>query len=315
MPDPFPFDPINTGITLAYANTSMIADMVLPRVDSGGSEKFRWYRWDKDEAFTLPNTAVGRKSEPTQVEFTATEINDRTEDQGLDDLIPFTDQMNAAQIRGGGVNPVGRAVFGLTHLIALGREKRVADLVFNAANYDAANKVQLSGTSQWTDKANSTPIDDIKAGLDAAFYRPNKMTIGRGAWTALSTHPDIVTAVAVANKDQGIVTRAQVAALFELDEVLVGESWINTAKKGQTASYARLWGKHALLHYTDNNFRQADDSFVTFGFTGEFMTRMAGSMPMPHKGLRGGELVRVGESLKEVISAADVAYYIEDAAA
>ena len=59
---------------------------------------------------------------------------------------------------------------GLTDLIALRREVRVAALVFAAANYATANKVQLAGNDQWSVvHADSNPIPDITAGLDACF--------------------------------------------------------------------------------------------------------------------------------------------------
>ncbi len=313
---PFPFDPVLTGITLAYPQRRMIADMVLPRLTPIMSDKFKWNEWTREDAFTLPDSKVGRKSEPTQVEFTGEQKTDTTEDYALDDFIPNGD---IAKGMHEGWDPRGRAVSGLTELILLGREKRTADLVFNAAQYAAANKVLLAGVNQWTDKASSSPIQNIQDGLDAAFVRPNTMTIGRSAWSALITHPTIVTAVGTADKQSGIVRRAQVAELFELDQINVGEAWLNTSKKGQPASYTRLWGGNCLLHWNDMNVRSTVDDFVTFGFTAQRalsngIERVAGSIPEPKRGIEGGETVRVGESVKEIISAPDVAYFIEAAA-
>lgn len=316
-PTPFPFDPVMTGVTLAYPQRRLIADFVLPRLIPINIEKFKYKLWTKEESFTLPDTKVGRKGEPTEVEFTGTEVTGVTKDYGLDDPIPMLDIINGLAE---GRDPKNRAVVGLTNLILLGREQRVANLVFDATKYAAGNKVQLAGVNQWTDKANSTPLDDILAGLDAAFVRPNTMTIGREAWTALITHPTIVTATGAADKSAGIVRMAQIAELFELDQINVGEGRVNTAARGQPAVYARVWGKHCLLHWNDENVASSEDDFVTFGFTvtralANGVDRVAGSIPAPKKGLEGSEIVRVGESLEEVIAAADVAYYIEDAAA
>lgn len=107
--------------------------------------------------------------------------------------------------------------------------------------------------------------------------------------------------------------RQQLAQLLEVEEVLVGSSWLNTAKKGQTATLARIWGKHALLIYRN---QMADTrNGLTFGITGEFGTRVAGQEPDTMIGLRGGTRVRVGESLKELIVAPAAAYFIQDAVA
>ena len=96
MPAPFPIDPHLTGIAIAYHNEGLIADSVLPRV-SVGKESFKYQEYNLADNFTLPDTRVGRKSEPNQVEFGSTEKTASTEDYGLDDLIPYSDIANASE--------------------------------------------------------------------------------------------------------------------------------------------------------------------------------------------------------------------------
>ena len=161
-------------------------------------------------------------------------------------------------------------------------------------------------------------IADIETGKDAAFVRPNTMTLGRSAWSALRQHPDIATAASAATKSAGIVGMERILELFELDQINVGDSWINLAKKGQTPVYTKVWGNDVLLHWNDPNVRASDDGFVTFGFTAQRalangVDRVAGSIPEPKRGIEGGETIRVGEALKEIIAAPDVAYFIENA--
>lgn len=69
---PFPIDAHLTAIAIAYRNSSMIADEVLPRVPVGKAE-FKWWEYDLGQGFTVPNTNVGRTSQPNQVEFNAEE--------------------------------------------------------------------------------------------------------------------------------------------------------------------------------------------------------------------------------------------------
>ncbi len=52
---------------------------------------------------------------------------------------------------------------------------------------------------------------------------------------------------------------------------------------------------------------------VTFGFTAEWGGRIAGQWEDKNIGLRGGQRVRVGESVKELIIASQAGYFIEDA--
>jgi hypothetical protein len=305
---PFPIQPELTAIAIAYRNARMIADEVLPRVPVG-TQQFKYLKHAMAEGFTIPDTKVGRTSKPNEVSFSATEVTGSTKDYALDDPIPQADIDNAPP----NYNPMGRATEGIMDLIALDREVRTAALVFAAAQYAAANKITLSGTSQFSDYANSDPLGVIMAGLDACIMRPNVAVMGRAVFTKLCMHPEVVKAVHGNSGDAGIVQRQAIAGLFELEDVLVGEGWVNTARKGQTATLSRVWGKHiALIH---RNRTAGPNNGLTFGFTAQFGGRIAGATPDKNIGMRGGQLVRAGESVSEVITATDLGYLIIDAVA
>lgn len=305
---PFPIDVERTAIAIAYRNPAYIADAVLPRVPVG-KKTFIYNSFPVAESFTLPDTRVGRRSPPNEVSFSATETSAACDDFGLDDPIPQDDIDNAVQ----GSDPVDRSTMQLTNYIQLNREVRTAALVFAAASYATGCKTTLSGTSQFSDFINSDPIGVIMAGLDACLMRPNIAVFGAAAWGKLSTHPKIVAAVNRNSGDKGIATRDDVAKLFELEDVLVGQGRLNTARKGQAVSLARVWGKHGALLYRD---KLADTrGGLTFGFTAEYGTRIAGSKPDSNIGMRGGLRNRVGESVKELVVASQAGYFIEDAVA
>jgi hypothetical protein len=312
MPNaPFPIQQELTAITIAYRNSTYVADEVAPRVPVGRQE-YKLTTYPISETFALPSTLVGRKGRPGEVDLTATEGTHSTKDYGLEDPIPQADIDNAAPNR----NPRARAVMQLTDYIMLDREKRVADLVFAAGAYASSNKTQLSGTSQWSDFTNGDPIGVLSAGIDACLVRPNRLVLGRAVWTKLRMHPKIVQAVVSSggsSATNGMVSRQQFADLFELEQVVVGESWVNTAKKGQTASLSRVWGKHALLYY----FNPLADTQggMTFALTAQWGERVSGERPDPDIGLRGGTRVRVGESVNEHIIAPLAAYFVQDAVA
>lgn len=304
---PFPIQPELTAIAVMYKNKSMIADQVAPRFPVG-KEEFKYLKHNLAEGFTVPDTKVGRKSKPNQVEFTATEVTDSTQDYGLDDVIPQTDITNAPP----NYNPLGKAVEYLTNLIELDREVRVANMVFNPANYATANKVTLSGTSQFS-HTSSTPIDTITDALDSMVMRGNIMVLGRLTYSRLIRHPHIIKAYYGTGNDKGIANREILKELFELDDVLVGESFVNTARKGQSAALSRAWGKHLSLIHRDSN---ADSQRgTTFMLTAQFGDRIAGSMPDGDVGLRGGVRVRTGEGVKEFMPANDLGYFFENAVA
>lgn len=302
---PFPIDPVQTAVAIAYRNKRLIAEQVLPRVPVGKQE-FKYLKHAMEEGFTIPDTKVGRKSKPTQVSFSATEQTDATEDYALDDPIPNADIDNAPE----NFDPLSHSTTSLTNLILLDREVRTAGLVFDANIYPTGNKKTLAGTDQWNDFANSDPLTELMTALDVPIMRPNIMTIGREAFTKLIMHPVIVKAMHGNSGDSGVANRQILADLLELDEVFVGEGYVNTARKGQTAAIQRVWGKHCALTYRDE--LASADRGTTFGFTAQFGDRISGSQPDGDIGMRGGLRNRVGESVKELITAADLGFFLQN---
>lgn len=306
---PFPVDPKLSAVAIAYRNQdiALIADDVLPRTPV--DEEFKYLVFEKGQGFTVPDTRVGRKSTPNEVEFNATEISDRVVDYGLDDLVPNRDILTDNQ----NIDPLGVATGFLTNLLNLDREQRVANLVFSNASYAVGNKVTLSGTSQWSDAVNSDPVVAISNLLDVPIMRPNIAVFGQATWTALRRHPKIVQAVFGTNQGAGLVSRQQFSDLFELQALYVGQGFVNSAKKGQALSMQRVWGKHASFIYRDRS--AGPQQGATFGFTGQFGDKIAGSIDEPTIGLKGSVRVRVGEMLKELITANDLGYFVENAVA
>lgn len=305
---PFPIQPELTAIAIGYRNTTLIADEVIPRIPVGKKD-FKYLQYNLAEGFTVPDTKVGRKGRVNEVEFGATELTASTEDFGLEDPIPQDDIDNAPV----NYDPLGRSTEGTTDLILLDREIRVSNVVFNANTYGENNKVTLAGDSQFSDFVKSDPIGVIQTALDSVVMRPNVMTIGRPAFSVLCRHPKLCKAIYGNNTDAGIVTRRQIADLFELEDVLVGEAWLNTAKKGQAMSLSRVWGKHIALTFRDKNV--STRGRMSFGYTAQFGDRIAGAIPDKNIGLKGGQRVRVGESVKELICAPDLGYFIQNVVA
>ena len=310
-PAPFPITPELTAVAVAYKNGAMIADNVLPRV-AVGSQAFKYNKYPIGELLSPPDTEVGRKGKPNEVEFTATETPDATIDQALDDTVPIADILNARS-QPGLPDPEMRAALGVTELIVLRREVRSAALVFAAASYGADNKVLLAGNDQWSDYVNSSPLTAIIDKLDTMMMRPNIAVLGRATFTKIAQHPKVCKAVFGNNTDAGMVTRRQLADQLELEELYVGEGWVNTAAKGQAVVKARVWGKHAAFLHRNMN---ADPQYgVTFGFTAQWGTRFGGSEYDGNVGMRGAQRVRVGESVKELITANDLGFFFENAVA
>lgn len=308
---PFPVDPQLTGIVIAYGNAELIADRVLPRVAPALTRKeFKYLQFDFAQMITVPDTKVGRKGEPNEVEFAGEEKDASTKDYGLDDVIPQDDIDQAPA----GYDPRAFAAQGLMDMVLLDREKRVADKVNDLNTYPTANKATLSGTSQWSDFVNSDPTAAVMSAADGLVMRPNVGVLGRPVWSTVRRHPKIIAAISQSGTDKGVATVRAVADLWELDDLVIGSAWINTQRPGQAPVLTRAWGKHFTLLRQDR-LSTSMNQRPTFGWTAQFGTRVAGSIPEPKVGLRGAVRVRAGESVAEVISAPDLAYHFHNAVA
>lgn len=307
-------NPTLVNVSQQYKPVGLIGDEVLP--DFPVSKKEGNHKtYTKEDSFTIPDTKVGPKSEPNEVDYTVGEDTYACKDYGIDDFVSVDEE---AQAVGGPFNALVDATEFVTGLFKLDKEKRKADIVFAPATYPVGNKALLVGTAQWSDFVNSDPLGDIEAGKLAVWGDPNTLVFGHQTWSTLRRHPDIiksVTALGPLLNHVGLATLRGVAELFEVERVLVGKTRFNTAKKGQTASFARLWGKHAALL----DIRQPTLRGLFFGATYLWTpangapARVAGTIDQPQRGLRGGRKVRVGESYDLKVAAADTGYFIENA--
>lgn len=312
---PFPVSPALTAIAIGYRNDrlSFIADRFLPRVPVGG-ERFSWTHHPIAQAFTVPDTRVSRLGRVNTLEFSGEQRDGSVEDFGLDAPIPNSDIREAARMRADGLgthDPEGLATELLTDVLLIDREVRVAAIAQNPNTYAASRRVALSGTSKFSDYTNSDPIGVIKAAITGTFiFRPNTMTTSAPVIDALSSHPHIVNAVRGNVTGRGIVSKEEIAKLFNIREVLVGESYVNSARPGQDAAIVPVWGNHISFTYVNPQARP--ESGLTFGLTATYGTRIAGSIEDKDIGLEGGRRVRSGERIRELITAPDVGFFLQN---
>jgi hypothetical protein len=295
-----------TAMTMGYRNKDLIADKVARRVPVSASV-FKWNSFSFD-TFTSPvNDQVGRKGRVNEVDWAATELTAATEDHALQEAVPNLDKENADAnrgISGVAIDPEATATVLVSDLIALNREVRVASMWSNPANYAAGNSVVLSGTAQWDQTTTSDPIAAITDAMDAMLVRPNKAVTSRKVLTSLLRHPKVVNAYFGSGQtNAGIAPVSFLAELLGLDEINVGTSFVNLAKKGQAPNLTRVWGNMFSLYVDNNLVGTPQDPGLTFGYTAQWGDRISGPIPDANIGMRGGVWVRVGEAVKELIVA------------
>jgi hypothetical protein len=108
-----------------------------------------------------------------------------------------------------------------------------------------------SGGQQWSDYANSDPFGDIQGAIDTvlenALMPANTLVLGYQVWSKLKNHPDLIDRVKYTQF--GKMSTDALAALFDLDQVIIAKAVYNTAAEGLTPSNAFVWGKNAWVMY------------------------------------------------------------------
>jgi len=235
-------DAILTNISVQYRNAAYVGTQLMPIVPVK-KESDKYYIYDsKATRFRIPDTLRAPKTESKTVDWKVTDDTYSCNEHALNDLIDDRERDNADKP----LNLEVDTVEFLTDIILLGQEMRIKTVV--EANL-SANTVE----TLWSTPATSDPIVDIEAGKAAIhaviFKDPNVLLLGRAVYDVLKHHPDILDRIKYVQK--GVVTPELMAAVFEVDKVIVGNAGYNTAKEGKTASYSYLWGKNAILAYVE----------------------------------------------------------------
>lgn len=300
----FEANPSMTAIAIAYRNPDvvMIADDVLPRVPVG-ARSFDWIEYPEAEMFGVPDTRVGPRSAPNQIELTGEKRSATVDDYGID--VPL-DNPAIEAAEAAGYNPRNRATEMATNIVLLDREIRVARVVTDATLYHVDQKMAATIAAFFDDAAD--PFESVDAMLDACWMRPNQLTFGHASWRAFRKHPKVVQAVKGSTTSTGRLTRQEVADAFEVNRVLVGSGRVNVAKPGLAPTISRTWGQTITGQYIDRT-ATPETGGVTFGMTAVKGTRVAGTKTVD-MGLTGGQLVRSGESVRELVVARRAGFLI-----
>jgi len=302
-------DAILSNISIKYKNDMFIGSRIFPTVPVG-KRSDKYYVYDRDEAFRVDDDTLGPKARPNEIDMKQSTDNYSVVSRGLADWVPQEEMDNADAP----LDPLADATENLRDKLMLAHEKRIADQVQAASLYPAGNKVQLSGTDQWDDYVNSDPLGDLQAAIEATFQRANIVAMGVDTWLKLRAHPKVLDAVKASTRLQdtpgGFATPEELITLLEIQQLLIGRSRINTTKRGQAASYSRIWGKHCMAFHTNPSpgIKQ-----VSFGYTfsenqGQTFRSFDGK-----RGEKGATYIKDAWNEDRKVVAADLGYLIEDA--
>lgn len=239
-------DQVLTQISVDWPNNGLVGDVLFPSVTvRKQSDKYYIFgreAWKPEDDLRAPGTVAN--------EIPGLQISLDTyyaQEHALQ--IPVTDEER--ENVDSPLAPDRDATGLVTQKIMLGREVAIKTLVTTAANYASGLSVTLSGTSQWSDYANSDPIGVMRTAKAAVhariFVEPNVAIIPYQVMTVLVDHPDFIERIKYS--ERGIVTAELIASIIGVDRIIVPGVGINNANLGQPSSLGYLWGKDVVFAY------------------------------------------------------------------
>jgi hypothetical protein len=239
-------DQVLTQISVAWPNNGLVGDSLFPTIGvRKQSDKYYVFgreAWKPEDDLRAPGTVAN--------EIPGLQLSLDTyyaQEHALQ--IPVTDEER--ENVDSPLAPDRDATGLVTTKILLGREVAIKNLVTTAANYATGLSVTLSGTSQFSDYANSDPIGVFRTAIAAIhariFLEPNVAIIPYQVMTVLQDHPDFIERIKYS--ERGIVTADLIASIIGVNRIIVPGAGINNANLGQPVSLGYLWGKDVVLAY------------------------------------------------------------------
>ncbi len=252
MPQPTPSDvhvnrPL-TNISVAYLQKmdEFVSNKVFPAIPVQ-KKSDSYFIYDREAWFRTDAQKRGLSMESAGSGYTLSQDTYFAEVQALHKDIDD-------QLRGNADQPLNMdadATEFVTRSLVLRREKDFAAKYFTTGLWiGSSTGTDIVPGTLW-DVAGSTPIVDIRNEMVAqkkiTGYKPNCLLLADDVWAKLQDNADFLDRITI-TKDK-IVTTSLLAALLELDKVMVASVVENTAAEGQTMVGSYLYTKDALLCY------------------------------------------------------------------
>ncbi|MDQ2821705.1 MAG: major capsid protein [Pseudomonadota bacterium] len=301
-------DPILTTVAQGYANNEFVGQVLFPTV-SVKQRAGKIIQFGK-EAFMLYATGRSPGQDTKRITFGYQGAPYATEQHALEGVLPIETMQEANAVPG--IDMGAATIRGVQDIIALRKEKAQADVARNPANYNAANKITLSGTSQWNDTSGvSDPIAVIETGKEVIRKKigkkANVAVIGAAVFAALKNHPKVVERMKYTGRD--VATAEILASLFGLAQVLVGEAVFSD----DVGNFADIWGRDVVLAYVDLG-SMAEKGKPSYGYTYQLEGYVQVEEPYYERGVKSW-IYPVTDELAPVMAGADAGYLITNAVA
>lgn len=303
-------DKLLTNVSNKLVPEGYVSEMILPRLSVKNSTgKLADYG---NGHLQIVSTIMGGKGMAPRVDVVTRSSNSYAIDRhGLEGMVTPDDFANADQP----FDARRDETDALTTMLWLAREKGLADALTNTSTI--TQNETLSGTSQFSDFANSDPLGKFltarKTIRDATGLPPNGVVMDWEVAEQLRYHPGILEALGFKDNRAGQLSDQELASALKVDKLLIAKAFYNTANIGQTESLGAVWGKHIVFFRAPST---AGKMQVSLGYNVEYSGRG------PRKVFRStvdnppeSEKIVVVDDYQQLLTNTGAAYLFKDAIA
>ncbi|MCX6153747.1 MAG: hypothetical protein NT007_06285 [Candidatus Kapabacteria bacterium] len=255
-------DPVLSTLVQGYSNGAMVADLLFPVVQvSKLKGKIPVFG---REAFVVRDTfrairADSNRIPPADVQL----ISFETKERDIEIAVDYIEEEETPEF----LRYEQRLSKELMDILLLGREKEIADLVQNTANFASDMRIALTSDTAFNNYTGlSDPVAIIREGAAAVRNKiskyPNTMIIGDASYQALLQHPKILERIKYAGISK--VTTDILAQLLDIPDIHVGLG----VYSNDGVNFSDVWSDNVVLAYVDKSSTDVRSEFNPgFGYT------------------------------------------------
>jgi hypothetical protein len=284
----------------------LISDRVMPVILGNGKLSFVYFEYDKRDRTAYPDDTMADRSDPNELGQ-----NRSAKTVGLEvrSLKEYLDQYTI-QNQDTPLNEIVDVVDNVLYGLSFRREIRGIREATDPAKF-GSNTTALAAGDRWDSTTGGDPGAVVDAALAACWSGsgPGRFVgaMSLNVYNVLKRHPRILDTFKYSGTSAKMATRQMLAEYFELDEIVVGKARNDTANRGQTANFQRMWPDiFGVYRVSDRpSVRNA-----AFGYTFQDLPTQQDLQFLNEKSAKGAWQARATHADKQQIVAAECAFLV-----
>jgi len=232
-----------TNISIKYRNTEFIEADIFPSIPVD-KESNTYFVHTAD--FRIPETERANGSPANQITWGLSTSTYSLKEHALKDIITDRDRKNYDAP----ISADAERTEILTDKLELRKEQQAAAIIFTTTTWSNNTTYTATATQSWK-TSTVYPIKDILSATSvirkSSAKSPNTMILGSDAFDTVKENANVYGRIQYV--ERALVSEKILAAIFDVDRVLVGRTIYDTNYEGLSESTAYLWGANCWLGY------------------------------------------------------------------